>query len=122
MLRCNIGEPSGGFNRKCCGAAERLLAFPPAPISIGCVEMQGLDPRSDSMGKGHSWRMALVCGLAMVTQGCGSEPGRENGAAAPASADSGASAAAADPCALVTKEEVAAAIGEAVVEAKPDGK
>ena len=74
------------------------------------------------MGKGRSWRMALVCGLAMAAQGCGSEPSPENGAAAPAPADSGPTAAAADPCALVTKEEVAAAIGEAVVEAKADGK
>jgi hypothetical protein len=73
------------------------------------------------MGKGHSWRFALVCGLAMAAQGCGSEPESENGAVPAASAD-GASATSADPCALVTKEEVAAAIGEAVVQAKSGGK
>lgn len=70
------------------------------------------------MGRGGSSRFALVCGLALAAQGCGSEPAAENAAVPAASAPA---AAGADPCALVTKEEVAAAIGEAVVEAKAEG-
>ena len=67
----------------------------------------------------RSWRFALLCVLAAAAQGCGSEPGGGNDAVPAASAP--APSAAADPCALVTKEEVAAAIGEAVVQAKSDG-
>lgn len=71
---------------------------------------------------GRSWRFALICGLALVGQGCGSDPGGGNSAAPEASGNGSASAASADPCALVTREEVAAAIGEAVVQAQSDGK
>ncbi|HYJ83545.1 MAG TPA: hypothetical protein VEW26_11980 [Allosphingosinicella sp.] len=69
----------------------------------------------------RSWRLALLGSVALAAQGCGSggseaEPAFANdGGPAPA-------AAASDPCALVTKEEVAAAIGEKVVAAKPDGE
>ncbi|HYE26615.1 MAG TPA: hypothetical protein VEA61_00030 [Allosphingosinicella sp.] len=74
------------------------------------------------MGTGRSRRFALVCGLAVAAQGCGSDSGGGNAAAPGAPGNGSASAlASADPCALVTKEEVAAAIGEAVVEAKSEG-
>ena len=76
------------------------------------------------MGRGGSWRFALICGLALAAQGCGSDPGGGNAAAPQASdnASAGSAAAEGDACALVTKEEVAEAIGEAVVQAQSDGE
>ena len=78
------------------------------------------------MGTGRSWRFALVCGLAAAAQGCGSGSDGDNAAGLEASDRAGATAssaaAEADACALVTREEVAAAIGEAVVRAQSDGK
>lgn len=75
------------------------------------------------MGTGRSWRFMLISGLALAAQGCGSEPSGDNAAALQASDNAPAASAAAegDPCALVTREEVAAVIGEAVVQAKSDG-
>ena len=74
------------------------------------------------MRAGRSWRFALLCGLAVAAQGCGSDPGDGDAAAPGAPGNAAVSAsAAAEPCALVTGEEVAAVIGEAVVAAKPDG-
>lgn len=72
------------------------------------------------MGTGRSWRFTLVCGLALAAQGCGSEPSGDNAAALEASDD--APAAEADACALVTREEVTAAIGETVVKAQSAGE
>lgn len=70
----------------------------------------------------RSWRLAMVCALAIAAKGCGADPADRN-EAGPAN-DSGtlAAASAGDPCALVTREEVAAAIGEAVVKAQASGK
>jgi hypothetical protein len=74
------------------------------------------------MGTARQWRRVLACGLALAVQACGADSGEENRAALPASGNGSASAAtASDPCALVPKEEVAEAIGEAVVQAKADG-
>lgn len=70
---------------------------------------------------GLSWRFALICGLALGVQGCGSGPEGDNAAAPEASDNGGATAASADPCALVPKEEVAEAIGEPVVQAQSEG-
>jgi hypothetical protein len=74
------------------------------------------------MGKGWSRRFALICGLALAGQGCGSDSGGGNAAATAASDNGSASGASQDACALVTKEEVAEAIGEAVVQAQSDGE
>jgi len=68
---------------------------------------------------GRSLRFTLICGLALAAQGCGSEPGGDNAAALEASDNASAEA---DPCALVTREEVTAAIGETVVKAQSDGE
>lgn len=70
---------------------------------------------------GRSWRLALICGLTLGVHGCGSEQRGDN-AAPEASDNGGGPAATRDPCALVTREEVAAAIGEAIVQARSDGE
>jgi len=74
------------------------------------------------MGSGRSWRFTLICGLALVLQGCGSGPDGGNAAAPEASGNGSTSAASADACTLVTREEVAEAIGEPVVQAQSDGE
>src|SRR5688500_18450930 len=75
-------------------------------------------PRKDPM-TGRSLRFTLICGLALAAQGCGSEPGGDNAAALEASDNASAEA---DPCALVTREVVTAAIGETVVKAQSAGE
>lgn len=72
----------------------------------------------------HSRRFALVCVAALAVQGCGSggadgDASQQAGAGTNSAAPS--AAAAADPCALVTKEEVQAATGESILEAKAEG-
>ena len=77
------------------------------------------------MMKGRSWRLALMGGLALAAEACGSGGADGNDtawAAANAGASASGAAASTDPCALVTAEEVAAVIGEKVLGANAEGK
>ena len=72
----------------------------------------------------HSRYLAFVCLMALGVQGCGSGGGDD---AASQQADAGTDTAAAptaagsDPCSLASKEEVQAATGESILEAKAEG-
>jgi hypothetical protein len=71
----------------------------------------------------HLRHVALISLLTLATQGCGSDAAND-GASQNAAGETDAAApaaAGADPCSLVTKEEVQAATGESILEAKADG-
>ena len=69
------------------------------------------------MADRHARHWVLIALLALGAQGCGSD-GADNAASQNGTGEKAAAGAAADPCALVTKEEVQAATGETIVAAK----